>query len=110
MNEILNESLTMLKEVVNDNYSISQKLAALREFIGTASDVLEKEAFSFEDKCVPTLLTNGVINVTTIFEVDGKLYVLGSKDKRLDPTELTYENVIGVKGLILAVIDLFEKQ
>ena len=99
MNEILKESLYMLEETIyveDYEYSLEQKLAALREFIATASDVLEKEEFSFEDKNVQICLTTGPFDVSSFFELDGKIYVLGAKDKILTPTELTAENTIDV--------------
>lgn len=113
MNEILEDSLMMLKEAVfveEYEYSTEQKMAVLREFIATASDVLEKEEFSFEDKNVPIDLNFGTINVSTIFELDGKLYVLGDRDRIVAPIELTSENVLEIDGLLYAVIELFEKQ
>lgn len=113
MNEILKESLYMLEETIyveDYEYSLEQKLAALREFIATASDVLEKEEFSFEDKNVQICLTTGPFDVSSIFELDGKIYVLGAKDKILTPTELTAENTIDVNELIIEAINLFKQK
>ena len=113
MNEILKESLYMLEETIyveDYEYSLQQKLGSLREFIATASDVLEKEEFSFEDKNVQICLTTGPFDVSSIFELDGKLYVLGDRDRIVAPIELTSENVLEIDGLLYAVIELFEKQ
>lgn len=113
MNEILKESLYMLEETIyveDYEYSLEQKLAALREFIATASDVLEKEEFSFEDKNVQICLTTGPFDVSSIFELDGKIYVLGAKDKILTPTELTAENTIDINELIIEAINLFKQK
>ena len=113
MNEILKESLYMLEETIyveDYEYSLEQKLAALREFIATASDVLEKEEFSFEDKNVQICLTTGPFDVSSIFELDGNIYVLGAKDKILTPTELTAENTIDVNELIIEANNLFKQK